>query len=86
MHHPFLSAACLLFLLGALGLVLAYVASRTVTYPALNLPEPVDGLGVFSKVLEILFMIAVLAKLIEGCLLFPSSEIRPRTEYMGQDD
>ena len=44
------------WLLAALGLLAVYVVSRTVYFPALNMPEAVDGLGIFSKVLEVAFI------------------------------
>jgi hypothetical protein len=51
------------WILGALALVVAYAVSRTVSIPALALPEPVEGLGVFSKVLEVSFVIVTLANM-----------------------
>jgi len=54
---PFLSRKYDSFwLLGALGLLAAYVVSRTVYVPALNMPESVEGLGIFSKLLEVVFV------------------------------
>lgn len=44
------------WLVGSLGLITAYIVSRTVSAPALGFPEAVDGLGVFSKFLEVSFV------------------------------
>lgn len=45
--------------LGTLGLFVLYAASRTATFGPLAWPERVEGLDVFSKAMEVFFVLAV---------------------------
>jgi hypothetical protein len=46
--------------LATLGLLGLYVVSRTVAFPPLRWPERVEALDVFSKAMEVLFILSVL--------------------------
>lgn len=50
----------------ALGLLALYTASRSLSFPPLGWPEPVEELDVFSKVVEVLFILVVLAGVRRG--------------------
>ncbi len=45
--------------LGVFSLIAIYTVSRAAAFAPLGWPEPVEGLGVFSKLVEALFLLAV---------------------------
>jgi hypothetical protein len=50
-----------LMLFGTFGLIALYAVSRSASFPPLGWPEPVEALDVFSKFVEVLFILALIA-------------------------
>jgi len=67
----------LYWLVGSLGLIAVYAVSRAVTAPALGFPEAVDGLGVFSKFLEVAFVVVTAANLRRVDAVAPVIAVEP---------